>query len=177
MTPDRKMSIWNRGPDFLDTVKGLELAKQDDVSLLDPNNAARRCKGQNAWSSPRIAKKQRHTTECPTQEQFRKHQKKGKDSKKKPVNKKKTTMQTILPGASLPTGDVTLPCDIVDVKTAAKMFDYNPRQLLLDDVLRPKKNTAGVPQRCSTAPVTVTQGSTTRANDSSSCNTDDSQGN
>jgi hypothetical protein len=153
-------------------------------SLLDHNNAARRYKGQNARSSQRIAKKQsqriakkqRHITDSPTQEQFRNHQNMGKGSKKKPVHKKKSTMQTILPGASIPTGDVTLPCDIVDAKPGAKMFDYNPRQLLLDDVLCPKKNTEGVPQRCSTAPVTVTQGSTTRANDSSSCNTDDSQG-
>jgi hypothetical protein len=97
MTPDRTVSIWNRGPDCLDTVKGLELAKQDDVSLLDHNNAAQRYKGQNAPSSPRIAKKQspriakkqRHITDSPTQKQFRNHQKKGKDSKKKHVTKKK----------------------------------------------------------------------------------------
>jgi hypothetical protein len=93
----------------------------------------------------------------PTQEQFRNHQNNGKDPKKS-ANRKKITMQTILPGASLPKGNVTLPCNIVDAKPGAKMFDYNPRQLLLDDVLLPKKRTAGTPQHCSMAPVTVTQG-------------------
>jgi hypothetical protein len=39
MTPDIKMSIWNRGPEFLDTVKGLDLAEEDDVFLLDHNKS------------------------------------------------------------------------------------------------------------------------------------------
>jgi hypothetical protein len=89
------MSIWNRGPDFLDTVKGLELAKQNDVSLLDHNNVsvAQQYKGQNARSSPRTAKKQRYTTQSlplvPTQEQFRNHQNNRKDPKKSLQPKRK----------------------------------------------------------------------------------------
>jgi hypothetical protein len=84
---------------------------------------------------------------------------------KKSPTKKKCHLQTILPGASLPLGDCSLPCDIEDAKPAAKLFDYNPRQLLLDDVLLPKKGHT-------MPPVTVTQESTS-ANNSTSCSKQD----
>ena len=48
---------------------------------------------------------------------------------------KTKTLQTILPGASVPTGDCRLPCEIYDKQPGVKLFDYNPKQMLMEDVL------------------------------------------
>jgi hypothetical protein len=44
-------------------------------------------------------------------------------------------LQTTLPGASVPTGDCRLPCEIQDTKPGAKLFDYDPKQMQLEDML------------------------------------------